>query len=64
MVRFLYVQKKAFRILGLKWLTGRPWPAAAVTPAPGEALETRVSAEPGGRTGGSPEMAAIRGKQP
>jgi hypothetical protein len=38
-VRFLYVQKKVFIILGLELPAGRVWPAAAVTPAPGEAPE-------------------------
>jgi hypothetical protein len=46
-VRFLYVQKKVFAILGVKVPAGRLRPAAAVTPAPGQAPQARVPAGPG-----------------
>src|SRR5271165_2287032 len=46
--------EKVFVILGLKLSAGRLWPAAAVTPAPGQAPQARVSA---GR--GSSRLASV-----
>jgi hypothetical protein len=53
-VRFLYTKKKVFVILRLKLPAGRLRPAAAVTPAPGEAPAARV---PAGR--GSGRLASV-----
>jgi putative flavoprotein involved in K+ transport len=41
-VRFLYVEKKVFVMLGLKLPAGRLWPAAAATPAPARAIKEGI----------------------